>query len=84
MFALITLRRDDIDCKKIDAQRFKKYYGHILKQPKDSSLETLMEHCFARIEHLFHDHGKCNLKWRKPLRLFLQFWTVMERLLKIL
>ena len=68
MFALIKLRADDIGCKKIDAQRFKKYYGYMLKQHKDSTLESLIEHCFAPIEHLFNDHSLCDPKWCKPLR----------------
>ena len=69
IFALVTLRVGEGECKKIDALRFKKYYGYMLKQGRHGTLEEFKKRADAVILHLFDDHIYCDPLWCKPLRI---------------
>ena len=56
-------------CTKVDALRFKKYFGYMIKQTRTGTIEEMREKCMAVIEHLFDNHIYCDPKWCKPSRI---------------
>ena len=55
-------------CTKIDAIRFKKYVGYMLKTNRNCSISEISKASKAVIEHLFDCHDFCNIAWCRPLK----------------
>ena len=69
IFGLVTLRAGDGELKKVDALRFKRNYGYMLKQCRELTLEEFKIKVYCVIEHMFNNHLLCDSKWCKPLRM---------------
>ena len=48
---------------KLDALRMKKYYSYFIKQNRSNTLEYLLAHAMAPLDHLFGNHHLCNANW---------------------
>ena len=68
IFALATVSNKQSECQMIDAHRFKKYYGYMLKQCKNLTLEEISVRSKAVLYHLFNDHDYCDDSWCVHLR----------------
>ena len=68
IFALATLNLDQSECRTIDAMRFKRYFGFMLKQARNLTIEEMSVKFKAVVEHLFNNHLFCSPEWCKPLR----------------
>ena len=68
IFALVKLKLKKSDCRSIDAHRFKRYFGYMLKQSRHGTLEEMLIRSRAVLEHLFNNHEFCDPKWCVPLR----------------
>ena len=69
IFALVTLRVGEEHLKKVDALRFKKNFGYMLKQGRSCTLEVFQQKAKAVIYHMFNEHRFCDPAWCKPLRM---------------
>ena len=69
IFALAALNQDISECKKLDALRFKRYFGYMLRQARHLELEDMSIKFKAVIEHLFDNHIYCDAQWCRPLRI---------------
>ena len=69
MFALANSNQCDSDCMMIDALRFKRYFGFMLKQCEHLEFEELRPRYDAVLDHLFDEHLKCDVQWCKPLQI---------------
>ena len=68
IFVLAALPKKQSTCTLIDAIRFKRYYGYMLKVNRGKTLEEICEAANAVVEHLFDNHKYCDSKWCKALR----------------
>ena len=72
IFALVSSRKGDNECKLADAYRYKQYFGYMLKDSWHLSLEEFEKRFHGVLEHIFNNHIYCDEKWCKPLRLQLK------------
>ena len=69
IFALAALRQDLSECQQVDALRFKKYFGYMLKQARELTMSDITTRSIAVLEHLFDNHLFCDTEWCEPLRI---------------
>ena len=67
IYFLASLSKNISSCTKVDAIRFKKYFGYTIKTNRNSSISQIMTASKAVAEHLFDNHEFCDVKWCKPL-----------------
>ena len=48
---------------KLDCLRLKKYYSYYIKNNRQKSVEDIMDHIMAPLDHIFDDHKYCNSRW---------------------
>ena len=53
---------------KVDAIRFKKYYGYMIKNNRMKKISEIMLASNTVIEHLFDNHKYCDERWCEPKR----------------
>ena len=68
IYLLVSLSKHVSSCTKVDAIRFKKYFGYIIKTNRKSSISRTMTAYNAVVKHLFDIHEFCDVKWCKPLK----------------
>ena len=68
VFHLARMKLADSRILGIDAKRFKRYFGYMLKQAQNLTLEEFINRSKACLEHLFNNHQYCDPKWCKPLQ----------------
>ena len=68
IFNLANASKKISSCTKIDAIRFKKYVGYMLKRNRNRSISEISKASKAVIEHLFNCHDFCNIDWCRPLK----------------
>ena len=68
IFHLANVSKNIRSCTKIDAIRFKKYVGYMLKTNHNRSISEISNISKVVIEHLFNCHDYCNIAWYKPLK----------------
>ena len=57
------------ECTNVDALRFKKYFGYMLKEGRTKTIEEMQKKCLCVIEHLFNTHTYCDPRWCVPSRM---------------
>ena len=50
-------------CTKEDALKIKKYWGYMIKNNRNKSLEEFQHAIKVHIEHMFNNNCKCSAKW---------------------
>ena len=68
IFNLANASKKISSCTKIDAIRFKKYVGYMLKTNRNRSISEISNASKAVIEHVFDCHGLCNIVWCRTLK----------------
>ena len=80
IFVLAHLPKSQSKCSNVDALRIKKYYGYMIKQARNLTIDELRQRCKAVIEHLFNDHTYCDLSWCKPKQVELEVNKIIGNL----
>ena len=69
IFNLANTSKKISSCTIIDAIRFKKYVGYMLKTNRNRSISEISNASKVAIGHLFDCHGYCNISWCRPLKI---------------
>ena len=68
IYFLASLSKNISSCTKVDAIRFKKYFGYMIKTNRGSSISQIMTASKTVVKHLFDNHEFCDVTWCKPLK----------------
>ena len=70
IFLLSTLPMSSSACTRVDAIRFKKYLGYMIKENRSKKISEIVFASKALVEHLFNYHDYCNINWCRPKKQF--------------
>ena len=70
IFLLSTLPMSSSACTRVDAIRFKKYLGYMIKENRSKKISEIVFASKALVEHLFNYHDYCNSNWCRPKKQF--------------
>ena len=68
IYLLASLSKNVRSRTKVDAIRFKKYIGSMIKTNRKSSISQVMTASKAVVEYFFDNHEFCDMKWCKALK----------------
>ena len=66
IFLLSTLSMSSSTCTKVDAIRFKKYFGYMIKENRSKHISEIVFASKAVVEHLVNCHEYYNIDWCRP------------------
>ena len=68
IYLLASLSKNVRSRTKVDAIRFKKYFGYTIKTNRKLSISQIMAASKVVVEYLFDNHEFCDKKWCKHLK----------------
>ena len=68
IYLLASLSKNVSLCTKVDAIRFKKYFGYMIKTNRNKGISQIMTASKVVVDHFFDNNEFCDKKWYKPLK----------------